>query len=57
VLVVLAAKEEVVPKPLKSLKDFNIIKIAAGAEHSLAVAETGELFAWGASGALDWPLI
>lgn len=35
------------PKPIASLVGNKIVRIAAGAEHSLAVSESGEVYSWG----------
>jgi len=37
--------DEFSPKPLQGL--MNVIKIAAGEDHSAAIVETGELYTWG----------
>lgn len=37
------------PTIIKALKDFNIIDIASGAGHSMAVDDNHKVYSWGAS--------
>lgn len=36
-----------VPTPIASLNDFNIIQVACGWQHTLALTDTGRVFSWG----------
>jgi alpha-tubulin suppressor-like RCC1 family protein len=38
------------PVWVRSLKDTAVVRIAGGPEHSLACADNGALYAWGATG-------
>jgi alpha-tubulin suppressor-like RCC1 family protein len=39
--------DALVPAPLDSLVDENVVQIAAGSSHSLALTRSGKLFVWG----------
>lgn len=38
------------PKPIASLQDVNVVQIASGGYHSLALTDKGEVFSWGHGG-------
>jgi alpha-tubulin suppressor-like RCC1 family protein len=45
-------ESDYLPKPIEALRGVRVGSIAAGRNHSYAVADTGELWAWGCAGAL-----
>jgi alpha-tubulin suppressor-like RCC1 family protein len=50
------AERELLPKPVKALRSVRVGSIAAAANRSYALADTGELWAWGCSKDFDTPL-
>jgi alpha-tubulin suppressor-like RCC1 family protein len=49
-------EEELLPKPVEALRGVRVGNIAATRRRSYAVADTGELWAWGCDGLLITPL-
>jgi alpha-tubulin suppressor-like RCC1 family protein len=47
------AEEELLPKPIEALRGVRVDSIAVGDHRSYAVADTGELWAWGFDGDID----